>query len=281
MDFTSKWEPAGQFFRSNQLEIMKRFTITLWIMGICASSFAQSFSALKNSKDNNPMLQNGFKVYVRHTSVVSKYTPNYSGVTVNVGFRSDEYKKGGTRIRYENPTLGDFLSRIPDMVKTTKAIVNDTKIDATPKKWEDHGHGGGLLGWVQYYFNAVAKDKFLLSPGFSAGDYIYGSRYEANGQNKADMDPYGYFFAGGPAIMASYLPTNKFWIDGYVNYDIAFAKVNNRGTAGYQKPHFLTLGADLYTSTKLFGGIRLNRMIDRGISNDKSTRLDISVGFGL
>lgn len=209
----------------------------------------------------------------------SKYTPSYAGFTFNIGISNNEYKKGGVRTRYESPTLGDLIQGIPRAVRDVKAVVNNTQTNTTPNKWKDHAHGGGFLGWAQYYINAVAKDRLLISPGISGGDYIYGSRYvKANG-NIEDQDPYGYFFAAGPAVMASYVISSSYWVDAYVNYDISFAKVNNRGTAGYPKPHFLSIGADFHTTSKLFGGIRYNTMIDRGANNDASSRLDISAGI--
>lgn len=240
---------------------------------------AQSFSTLKKKNGENPFTEDMIKLYARVTAVDSKYTPSYSGFTFNIGVSRNEYNSGGVRVRYENPTLGDLIQGIPRAIKDAKGIVNNTQTSLTVNKWDDHAHGGGLLGWLQYYMNVKAKERFLLSAGISMGDYMYGSRYAKLGGSKEDQDPYGYFFVAGPAVMGSYVISSSYWIDAYVNYDLSFAKIKNRGTAGYPKPHFLTLGADFHTTSKLFAGIRYNSLIDRGTNKDSSNRLDISAGI--
>ena len=235
---------------------------------------AQTFADLKKKSGNHPMTSDMFKLYARHTSVSTKYDGSYSGLTINIGLRSDNYKKGETRYRYENPTLGDFLYSIPKMARDVKKIVNDEATEAN--KGNDHGHGGGFFGWYQYYKNLVATDKLLISPGISLGDYIYGSK--SDDAYHPRQDPYGYFLTIGPSVMATYLLNKKMWVDGYVTYDFSYLKAENGGNK-YPKPQFLTIGADLYTTSKLFGGLRLNTLRDRGANKDKSTRIDISAGI--
>lgn len=251
------------------------FTTLLMCLGLYAQS--QTFASLKKKSGNNPMEVDNFKLYARHTSLSTEYNGSYGGFTLNIGLRNDDYGKWGRRFRYENPTLGDFFHGIPKAVKDVKAITNDEEVN-TSNKWDDHGHGGGFIGWFQSYWNVVAKDKLLISPGISYGDYIYGSRYDNHTGSYSYYGPYGYFFTAGPACMATYLINKKLWVDGYVNYDISYANAR-KDERDYPKPHFLTVGADLYTTSKLFGGIRLNSMIDRGEGKDKSTRIDISAGI--
>lgn len=258
---------------------MKKYTLVILILATGYIANAQSFSKLKKKNGENPFIEDRFKLYARVTSVTSEYTPGYTGFTFNIGISKNQYDKGGERIRYENPTLGDLIQGIPRAVKDIKGIVNDDQTHLTVNKWDDHSHGGGILGWVQYYINVTAEDRLLVSPGISLGDYMYGSRYAKPGEGKEDRDPYGYFFVAGPAVMASYVISSSCWIDAYVNYDLSFAKIKNRGTEGYPKPHFLTIGADLHTTSKFFIGARLNKLIDRGESKDASSRLDLSAGI--
>ena len=69
-------------------------------------------------------------------------------------------------------------------------------------------------------------------------------------------------------------------MDGYVNYDIAVVKVKNDSVdPNYPKPSFLTIGADLNSVYKFFGGVRFNKVADGGSNNESSSRLDISVGM--
>lgn len=252
---------------------MKKLYFITLLTSISLITNAQSFKDLKKGNGENPMTKDWFKLYIRHTSVNSKYTENYSGITINLTLRHDDYEKWGSRTRYENPTLGDLLSGIPRAVKD----VQERKI--TKQKWDDHAHGGGIIGWAQFYLNAVATDRLLISPGISGGDYIYGSQYIKTG-TKSKYDPYGYYLAAGPAIMATYLVNKKLWIDAYVNYDISFVKVKNDSVdPDYAKPSFISIGADVYTTRKLFAGLRVNQIIDKGINKDNSKRLDISAGL--
>ena len=258
---------------------MKEIILIALLLSTGCVASAQSFSTLTR-RSKNPFTDDMYKVYARVTTVNSKFTPSYTGFTFNFGVSSNEYQLGGHRIRYENPTIGDLIQGIPRWLKDLKAIKNDEQTHVTVNKWDDHAHGGGILGWFQWYINAVSKDRFLLSPGISLGDYMYGSRYvKSIGEDKKDQDPYGYFFAAGPAIMASYVVSKSCWVDAYVNYDLMFAKVKNRGTEGYPNPHFLTVGADFHTTSKFFGGVRLNKLKDRGDNKDGSARLDISAGI--
>lgn len=229
---------------------MNKFYLLLSLFFVALDSSAQSFAKLKDKKGNNPFSEDIFKIYGRFTSVNSEFTEDYSGFTFNVGLRNDKYEKGEFRTRYENPSLGDFIY-------VAINISNDIKNGVAEKqKYDDHAHGGGFLGWFQAYMNVVAKDKILVSPGITLGDYIYGSTYDKAPAGRQKYDPYGYYLAAGPAVMVSFLATNKIWIDGYVNYDIAFLKVKNDSVdPNYQKPAFLTVGADLNTTSKLFGGI--------------------------
>ncbi len=233
----------------------------------CGSVNAQSFDDYDTFEDG------WFKVFVRHSSFKSTYTPNFSGYTVNLALKSDRYEPWGARVRYENPTIGDFLYAI---VNLSKDVKNGT---STQQVYDDHAHGGGFLGWAQAYMNVVATDKILISPGITGGDYIFGNRYTTAKLGYNNQDPRGYYIAVGPAIMASYAVTDFLWVDAYVNYDITLGKTQDEVVdKDYPNPKFLTFGVDVYTDWLVFGGFRLNKIVDKGYNNDKSSRLDISVG---
>ncbi len=253
---------------------MKNFILLALLTIITGYSNAQSFADLKKKSGNNPMTVDMFKLYARHTSLSTKYNGNYGGLTINIGLRDDNYQKGEHRIRYENPTLGDFFYAIPKAARDVKKIVNDQAVEEN--KGADHAHGGGFFGWMQYYVNVKATDRLLISPGISFGDYIYGT--QTKDAYNFRQDPYGYFLTAGPSLLGTYLITNKMWVDGYVTYDFAYLKAQN-GDNKYPKPQFLTIGVDLYTTSKLFGGIRVNTLRDSGANKDKSTRIDISAGI--
>lgn len=263
-----------------------RTKLTIILLVLANLAFGQSFSTLKNSKGDNPMDKRGVRLFARYTSVSSKHNGSYGSPTINISFKNDNHGQWEKRIRYENPTLGDLIRGVPAAIRDIKAIRDDDATTITTNKWENHAHGGGIVGWFQYYLNVVARDQFILSPGVSFGDYIYTSKQNTGVMAGKINDPAGYFLDVGPAIMASYLVSEKLWIDGYVNYDISVYRVSGPSadyteTPGYQKPHFLTVGADLNTNTRWFGGVRMNRLIDKGTFKDRSSRLDISIGINL
>ena len=246
----------------------KNIFLLVSIMMIVGNLNAQTFNDYKDFKDG------WFKIYIRNTSANSTYTPNYSGFTANVGIRADKAEKWGIRTRYENPTLGDLIYAA---VNLSEDIKNGT---STKEVYDDHAHGGGFFGWTQGYINVYASDKLLISPGISGGDYIFGSAYNRNNTGKKDQDPRGYYVVAGPAIMASYAANKFFWIDAYINYDIAVFKFQDTVIdKDYPNPSFVSFGLDLYTDKKIFGGFRLNKIVDKGYNNNKSSRLDFSLGF--
>jgi hypothetical protein len=234
---------------------------------------AQSFDNLENGRGDNSFLENGLEVYIRRTQVDAKFTPSYGGTTFNIKYRGEDYVKGGRRWHFENPTLGDMLFVVGRLLKG-----GDTNIG---KNGEEQAFGSGFFGWHQVYWNAVAKDRLLVSPGISFGDYIFSTR-RAGG---VTLEPSGYFFHVGPSLMVTQILGDKFWLNVYSRYDLtgraSGAPANDGTTTGkYKRPHFLGLGTSIqHAGTRLCGGINYTQMIDRGANNDSAKRIDISFGF--
>jgi len=253
---------------------MKNLFIALLIMAANVAN-AQSFSDIQNKKGKKIFTESRFKIYAAYVAAESKLTPSYSGYTPNISIFKNEAGKGGTRVKYENPTLGDLMWLAKKVYKVPQTVISGQVQPFGNNPSKDHAHGSGFLGWAQWYYNVVGKDNLLFSAGVSGGDYIYASR--VNGQYQ---DPSGYYLAAGPALMASYVPAKWCWIDVYANYDLSFLngakKTNN---PNYSKPHFLTIGTDFNTSKQFFFGIRHNTMLDQGTSNDAASRLDIKLGI--
>jgi hypothetical protein len=233
------------------------------------SAQAQRFEDLNNRKGDNAFTDRGFHLFLRYTAVNAKYTESYGGFTFNGSYRIDRLEKGEVSYHFENPTLGDFIW----------LLFNMKKMDG---RKTDQAYGSGFFGWHQVYWNVVSTDRLLISPGLSFGDYIYAAERATEAPNI--KDPAGYFFHLGAAFKTSYVVTEDMWVDGILNYDIGFRAGKPSGAyeeiKGYPRPHFLTLGATLnHAPSRLFGGFRINQLIDRGKNKDSATRLDISAGY--
>jgi hypothetical protein len=233
---------------------------------------AQTFDDLQNGRGDNSFLENGIEVYIRRTQVNPKLTPNYGGTTFNLKYRGEDYTKGAMRWHFENPTLGDMLFVIARLLKG-----DDT---TNGQNGASQAFGSGFFGWHQVYWNAVAKDRLLISPGVSFGDYIFATQ-PAGGTT---LEPGGYFFHVGPSLMATKVLGDKFWLNVYSRYDLTGRAGKSSGadasTGKYKRPHFIGLGTSIqHAGTRLCGGINYTQMIDRGANNDSATRIDISFGY--
>ncbi|GCC52645.1 hypothetical protein SanaruYs_28820 [Chryseotalea sanaruensis] len=228
----------------------------------------QSLSSLEDGRGNDVYESSSVGIFYRYTSNSGKYAPTVKGSTFNINVRKSEAGKGGRSWHFENPALGDIIW----LLFNSDEVTNNVGQTFT----------SGLIGWHQAYWNVVAKDKLIIAPGFSAGDYIFGSGRDQGSPNI--LEPNGYYLYAGPAIKASYLLGDRAWIDGFFHWDITFSKLKNDDGAyqnidGYKYPHFIHLGATVYDRSRFFAGIKLVRLVDRGINNDRATRFDFSLGY--
>jgi hypothetical protein len=247
----------------------------LFILGFVTVE-AQSFAELNNKKGDNAFTSNWIHPMIRFTSVSPKYTGSYSGFTINASFHRNEYEKWSWRYDFENPTLGDMIYLLFNINK-------EDNIEG------EQAFSSGFLGWHQAYLNVVATDRLLIAPGLSFGDYIFASEREeasVTHNNAHTLDPAGYFLHVGPAIKASYVLTENLWIDAFSTYDIAFQvgkpSSDYEATKNYPRPAFLNIGGKIHhAKLRIFSGVRITQLIDRGENKDSATRLDISVGYML
>jgi hypothetical protein len=237
---------------------------------------AQSFSELGDAfNDWN------WEVMIRRTQVNTKYTIDYGGTTFNMKFRFEDYEKGASRWHFENPTLGD-------MFWVVARLINGKGMSNKSSDGAEQAFGSGFFGWHQVTWNTVSKDKLLISPGISFGDYIFASRRGSNaGVNSGTLDPAGYFFHAGPSLMVSHTVGNNFWANVYTRYDLTTRAGKPSGDykppvdgGKYKNPHFFGLGASLnHANTHLCFSANYTHMIDRGANKDSASRLDVSLGF--
>jgi hypothetical protein len=232
-----------------------------------AGASAQSFSDLESRKGNLYDDQT-FNVYMRYTSFTDPYVEDVKGLTFNIAWRRGGHEKGQANWHFENPTIGDFIWVLVNFKKASTATV-------------DKSFGGGFFGWHQIYVNTIVKDRLIIAPGLSLGDYIFG--IQMNNTDPATPEPNGYYFHLGPAVKVSYVITSDMWVEGYIHNDIAFKASQPGGSyekiKGYEKPYFFNFGASLFHTSRFFTGFRVNKLIDRGKNGIKATRADISLGY--
>jgi hypothetical protein len=259
--------------------VRKRFRCILLFFAVAIGGDvgAQSFENMPETrKGKNPFVHFNWELDIRRVQLSSKYVASVGGTTVNAKFRADAFEKGDWRYYFENPTLGDLFWMIGHDKKTS----NSTEKGVL-------SFGSGFLGWHQIYWNVVAQDKLLVSPGISLGDYIFGTQRPQSTDNSSGktLDPAGYYFHAGPAIMVTKLLTETLWVNAYTRYDLTTrAGKLDAGTyvetPGYKKPHFFALGASVqHGKSHLCGAINYTHMIDRGGNKDAASRIDVTIGF--
>jgi hypothetical protein len=246
---------------------------------IPAFAQAQTFEALSNGRGDNTFMDNSFEVLFRRTQVSAKYTESFGGFTFNMRWRNEDYRKGGVRWHFENPTLGDMLFVVGRLLKGDDVTV----------RADEQAFGAGFFGWHELYKNVVATDRLLLSVGGAFGDDIFASKRAEipPGHTARTLDPAGYYFHLGPAFMATYVLGHSVWIDGYIHPDIGFKATGLSaeyepypGPGKYPRPIFLNIGTNVHHArTRTFVSLRFNHLIDRGVYKDAATRMDLSFGY--
>lgn len=257
---------------------MKRTYLSLFI-GFFLFTFsanAQTFEDLKTKKDKNHFEEGWVKVLFRYTSTNGKYAERISSPTANVTFRSDRYKKGGLRYSFESAVFGDLFIGLGREIRSFNG-------NASGVNKAEQMLTSGWLGWHKLAINVLSKDRLLVAPGISFGDHMIESiTYPSSGE--VIQDPAGYYFFAGPYVMVSYVINKRMWVDAYINYDITFNKAKNPpnyyvDNPGYPLPTVFFIGVDVYTTSKLFTGIRIAKLKDTGSYKNYGSRVDFSLGF--
>lgn len=242
---------------------MLRYLVVI-LFFICSEIQAQSFSSLETAKGRNPYDNVYTSWMLRYTAISGKGTATIKGFTFNASIAEVDHEKGEWSFYWENPWAGDLIWRLMNYSKPT----TNTQVFTS-----------GLLGWFQTYVNVVSQDRLIVAPGLSFGDYIFGDN------TNYTLEPNGYYLHVGPAVKASYLINKDFWLDGFLNWDIGAAVKHNddrnryQREVGYPRPFFVNLNINLCTSKNFFGGIRINKLLDRGDNKKSATRLDFSIGY--
>lgn len=137
----------------------------------------------------------------------------------------------------------------------------------------------GLVGWWNVGHSVYRTDYLNVAPGIALHDYIYSS---------GDLEPNGYYFSAGPAVIIDYAladtPIILHFEGSYVASLRATAQDDELGE-NYDKesenPHFINLQVEARYK-KLFFGISPVWIINRyepTKDQDRGSRTDIMLGF--
>jgi hypothetical protein len=230
---------------------------------------AQSLAELKTRKDQHAYDNSYTNWMLRYTHLSGKNAEPLGGFTVNVSIGDVESEKGEVSFYYENVWLGDLLWQLFHL-KDFKSTVSRANRQVFTS---------GLLGWFHGYYNVVATDKLIIAPGISVGDYIFGDN------TSYTIEPNGYYLHIGPGVKTSYLINDTMWLDAFLNLDYGAAVKHRDDPAryqrevGYPRPIFANLNVNFCTTYKVFAGLRVNQLIDRGDNHHSATRVDFSIGY--
>lgn len=272
---------------------MKKNILLSILIAICGYQVAtaQSFDDLTTNSGKNLFSEGRLMLNIRYSTITSQ-SETYKDVldnekifpTINLAIASDNADKWGLRWSFENPMVGDGLAYL---VRGFGALKTEGENVADVAGKYVQTFSALLIGWHHFNMNVVATDKLLISPGISAGDMqltttIPSQRFSHNEERK---DPAGYFLYAGPSLRMSYVLTSSLWVDVFANYDFmltrGFKPSQNYGKDDYPDyplPTTLFYGANVYSTTRLYGGFRVGKMTDKGVHGNHAQRVDVSLG---
>lgn len=275
---------------------MKKNILLLLLINVCCYnvSIAQGFKDLKTKSGKNLFSEGRLMLLTRYSSITPQ-SDKYKDVmenetifpTINMALSIDNTDKWGLKWSWENPMIGDglaYLVRGFGALKKEGANVGEVAGKYTQT------FSALIIGWHHINMNVFTTDRLLIAPGISTGDMqlvttIPSQRFSHNEEKK---DPAGYFLYAGPSLKISYVINKKLWIDAFANYDFMLTKgfkpSQNYGKDDYPNyplPTTMFFGANLYSTSRLFGGFRVGKMTDKGIHGNHAQRVDVSLGVRL
>jgi hypothetical protein len=230
-----------------------------------------------------------FKFFIKRINIKPSSDEFYGGFTANFSWDRKNYKKGETRFIWEQNLFSDVIAGITKKHILKKPIT---------KSGLDHSFSSGFFGSFQYGINAVTREKFIITPAVSFGDYIVAVQsFEDVSQipnlqiysnpGMVVRDPAGYFFVAGPSVISSFYINASNWLDVMIAYDFTAYNAGEKNIINfihiddYPHPHFLTISVNANHKSGFYTGIKTNRLVNRGSTNIGITRIDINIGYNL
>jgi hypothetical protein len=250
-------------------------TVFLLVAYTGKSQKLEDFVYLKDKAGGNSYVG----VSVDHAFLLNANMPDTSvwrasGYLLDVNLKKYNFEKWGVNYQWDYKLLFD-------LVFLTKQMV-----DRKSNGGRTYGStvSGGIAGWHQWTWNAIARQRLNVGVGIALNDYFVGTTYFDKKEQKARTpEPQGWYLSGGTALSFSYLLNSSFVLHGKCSYvaafsrpvSITYAEENN----DYPMPHFVGASAILLSKWGLFAEFQFCGLINRGAIPGNPSRTDLKLGF--
>ncbi|MBN8664599.1 MAG: hypothetical protein J0L83_08505 [Chitinophagales bacterium] len=207
------------------------------------------------------------------------YPASHQKTAISFKISSKRYnlEKGRKRFYWQNKSVGDMFSLLGAVLK-----------DASNVQRKEESTLSHLLGFGSWGWNIKKPTRSSAAIGFNVNDFVIGSHnFERNnlGQliNGKTIEPQGLYYGVGPSFFYDYAISDKLVLQTLTTYTVGVYRLVSVSDAvkndQYQKPHLAHLSLELLTSQGFNVGIDYTRVIDMGTNNNKTTRLDLVLGY--
>jgi hypothetical protein len=200
-----------------------------------------------------------------------------TGISFKISSKRYSLEKGKRRFYWQNKSVGDAFSLLGAVMK-----------DASNTKRKEESILSHLLGFGSWGWNIKKPTRTSAAIGFNVNDFMIGSHnFERDnlGQliNGKTIEPQGLYYGLGPSFFYDFAITDKLVLQTLTTYTVGVYRLVSVSDAvkndQYQKPHLAHLAVELLTSKGFNIGVDYTRVIDMGTNNNKTTRVDLVLGY--
>jgi hypothetical protein len=200
-----------------------------------------------------------------------------TGISFKIASKNYHLEKGRKRFYWQNKSVGDAFSLLGTVMK-----------DASNAKRKEESILSHLLGFGSWGWNIKKPTRTSAAIGFNVNDFMIGSHnFERTslGQliNGKTIEPQGLYYGVGPSLFYDFAITDKLVLQTLTTYTVGVYRLVSVSDAvkndQYKKPHLAHISLELLTSKGFNIGVDYTRVIDMGTHNNKTTRLDLVLGY--
>lgn len=256
---------------------MKSLVITGFLLLGFLYSNGQSLEEFKYLKDKyggeGYLNVSGSFTFLSNKAAPGPSAHEKNGIVLDVVYNHIGFTKGFFNYRFDHKLITDILF-LADKVVDRKASVD---------RAEGSSVSTGVIGWHGMGWNAIAKPKFCLAPGFAIDDYFFGASYKDSSGALHTPEPQGWYITAGPALFTHIALKKWLILQTSAAYDFAFARPVSITYAevndSYPKPQFFHVAATLMTPWGIFGEVQYTTIVNTGNLPNATDRLDLKLGF--